>query len=634
MALVKTVEMRVLADAGDAQKRLDDLSAKAKELDGNAIKMRFRVDDQAGQAQLDEIRAKAERLGFKDVSVKVKVDGSGRAVAELEAVKHEMDTVERKGIRERLGGLLGGLGGGGLGEGASGALGGVPLLGSLLGPVAGAGNGAGLAVIVAGVAALANEIVAVGSGLAAAGAGAGAFYLLAHPAISNLSADVKSLGAANQALGIAQQKYLIDPTKAHAKALHEAQVQYQAIYKQMGQDAGPAAAGVLKLHDEYVKLSSAFAPQAFQVFGAGLKVISGLLPAIVPFASTFASVLTKLLGQLGKFTASKGFADWLKQFHGLEGPALNSIGEGIGKVAVAFGKLLTTMSGKDVAHALNLAFGGIAGAINLIAGGVRNAMQAWDLMSRGASAAVHGVASAWDWLAGHVSGAIHNVESFISHLSWSKIRNGLAEAVSSVISFLHGLPAKIQGIFAPAITWLNKAGVNIVTGLLNGIIAAAPQVISWWQGLPAKIVGALGNMRSLLVKAGQALISGLISGIQSQLPSLLGILANVATTIAEHKGPIEKDRQLLVPHGQAIMAGLMAGIGSRRPELKSLLAGVTGDISGTLAHARAAGAAGGGGSHYEIHLHGVIDSQGAAREIHQLMREYKRNGGGAALGLG
>lgn len=96
-SLVKTVEMRVLADAGDAQAKLDDLDAKAKDLDGNAIKMRFRLDDGDGKAQLDELQAKADKLGYKDVSIKVRVDGAGRAIAELDAVKHEADEASSGG---------------------------------------------------------------------------------------------------------------------------------------------------------------------------------------------------------------------------------------------------------------------------------------------------------------------------------------------------------------------------------------------------------------------------------------------------------------------------------------------------------------------------------------------------------
>src|SRR5690242_16563077 len=111
MALVKTVEMRVLAKAGDAQEQLDEIAAKADRLDSDAIRMRFRVDDAEGKAQLDEIRARADRLGFKDVSIKVKVDGAGRAIADLMAVKHEEDKVAAgPSLLDRLGGGVGSLG--------------------------------------------------------------------------------------------------------------------------------------------------------------------------------------------------------------------------------------------------------------------------------------------------------------------------------------------------------------------------------------------------------------------------------------------------------------------------------------------------------------------------------------------
>jgi hypothetical protein len=203
MSLVKTVEMRVLADAGDAQARLDELDAKAKDLDGNAIKMRFRLDDGDGKAQLDDIRAKADKLGFKDVSIKVRVDGAGRAIADLEAVKAEADSAGGGGgILSRL---LGGLGSAG---------GSMPLIGGL-GPAA-------IPVLVGGLAALLPEITAVGSGFAAAGAGAGAFALLAVPAVKSVAGAQTSLNAAMAKYHQAQALETLDPTKSHAAAVKAA----------------------------------------------------------------------------------------------------------------------------------------------------------------------------------------------------------------------------------------------------------------------------------------------------------------------------------------------------------------------------------------------------------------------------
>jgi hypothetical protein len=529
--LVKTVELKILASAGDAQAQLDSITEKADRLDGNAIKMRFKLDAAEGKAQLDDISARAKELGFKDVSIRVRVDGAGRAIAELAAVKREEDKASSGGILSKL---LGGL------NSAGSAL---PLIGGL-GPAA-------IPALAAGVATLLPEIVAVGSGFAAAGAGAGAFYLLAHPAINNLTGDIKALDAANQAVGFAQNVEQINPTKANALALKNAQVKYQAIYAQMGQDAGPAAAGMLKLHDEYVKLSTAFAPDVFKVFNAGLKVANQLLPAALPFARTFATSLTGLLGQLGKFTQSSGFASFLQQFRSLEGPAVTAIGQGIGSVANAFGKLLTVFSGKDVANGITIAFHVISGAISAVRGVVVGLKTAWDSLSQTST--------------------------------FKKLASDFSQAWDSIVKTggkkpdFSALTAAVKDAAMTAITFLSSK--------LGPLIDTALQTAGKWLS---------SNAGSVLVPAGQHIMTGLIEGMRSQMPSLLGFLGNVAKFIAEHKGPVSADRLLLVPHGQAMIAGLIAGMNSQMAALrgaaaKAAAAAVAG-IKTELAYARSVAA--------------------------------------------
>jgi hypothetical protein len=101
MSLVKTVELRVLTDAGDAQQKLDEIDAKAKDLEAADIKLKFRVDDAGGKAQLDDLRVKAEKLGYKDVGIRVRVDGAGRAIGELQAVRAEADKASGGGLLPR-----------------------------------------------------------------------------------------------------------------------------------------------------------------------------------------------------------------------------------------------------------------------------------------------------------------------------------------------------------------------------------------------------------------------------------------------------------------------------------------------------------------------------------------------------
>ena len=577
MALVKTVEMRILANAGDAQAKLDELNAKAKELDGNAIKMRFRLDDADGKAQLDAIKAKAERLGFKDVVIKVRVDGAGRAIGELQAVKAEEDRV-RGSLLNRIGGSFFGLGPGGTGAGP--------------GTLAGLSPGilAGLAAAVPAAEALLVELTGIVSGFAAAGAGAGAFYVLAHPAINNLMGDIKALGAANQAAGFAQQKAQLDPTKANLQAAQNAQLRYQAIYRQMGADAGPAAAGALKLHDAFVKLTTAFQPQVFKILGDGISILTHLLPAAVPLATAFAKALDPLLKQADRFVQSKGFADWLKQFTSLVGPSVTAIGEGVGKVAVAFGKLLTTMNAADVAKSIGIAFNTVAAIISGTAAVVARLMSNWDQMSSAAKHAASDVVAAFKGMAAGISA------------SWA-----------TAIAVIGAIPGKIKGFFADAGSWLVQAGRNIIMGLVHGIESMIGAVASAIGGVVSKIrsflpfsparEGPLSGAGSPDL-AGRKVAEMLAAGMNAGLAGVVAAAARLAAAARPdaHADHLEHLHHLHVEHEEHLAH---------------------------LAHLKAEEV------HVHLDVHGVVtDAQAVGLQIVKVLKEYKRHGGGAALGLG
>jgi hypothetical protein len=561
--------MRVLANAGDAQRQLDDITAKAGELEANAIKMRFRLDDAEGRAQLDAIKARADELGFKDVNVKVRVDGAGRAIAELAAVKHEADTAGR-GLIARIGGGIGG------------AISAFPSLGPI------PGGPAGLGIIAAGLVALLPEVVAVANGFIAAGAGAAAFAALALPAVKSVSTAYQALGTAQQNYAAAQAKYAEAPTKSNATALANARLQLDLTRDSVAKlpHAEQAAIkGISSITAEFGKMARAFQPQVFKIFADGLQVLNNLMPHLTQFAAPFATALDGLLRKLGQFTQSSGFGQWMSQFAALIGPATTAIGEGIGKVAIAFGKLLTVFSGRDVAHGLSIAFGAISGVVS----GVRVAIQALKI--------------AWDGLSSSPT-----MKRLVSDFqtAWNSL-----STIGKKKPDFSGLTAAVKDAVSTTVSWLGaKFGPLLHTALQSGA--------TWLQA----------HAGTILYNVGISIMKGLISGLQSQIPSLLSVLGKIATFIAEHKGPIEQDRLLLVPHGQAIMGGLMAGIESARPALGAQLAAVTSDIGGY--HAAMAGAAGGS---ITVNINTLQGGQEVARHVHQMLREYKRHGGGSALGL-
>jgi phage-related protein len=351
-----------------------------------------------------------------------------------------------------------------------------------------------------------------------------------------------------------------------------------------------AVKGIQGLSAEFGKISRAFAPTAFKVFADGLKVVGNLLPHLTQFAAPFAAALDGLMQKLAKFTASKGFSDWLKQFSKDVGPAVTAIGEGIGKVAIAFGKLMTVMSSKDVAHAINIAFGAIAGTINVVTFAIRRFMQNWDGMSAAAAKAGHAIAGAFK---STISSAV-GFQNAIDH-AFMAVVHGAASMVSGVIHFVSSLPGKIQGFFAGAGGWLLQAGKNIIEGLIHGI---------------ESMIGAVGSA-----------ISSIASKIRSFLPFS-----------PAKEGPLSGGGSPDLA-GRQIARMLAQGLDYGRPGVAQAAGRLAGAAAGMAGMAGAYGR-GGGGAQYTINLNGVIDKAGAAREIHQLMLEHKRNNGRLPLGLG
>lgn len=566
----------------DAAPDLDRLKAKLEELSHETATARAQVDDADAAAKLDRMQAKLLDLGHRTANPKIRMSGALRAEAEIHAIEASLDHLNRKADELKLkadsagpsgliGRLLSGIGGGG-GGGAPG--------------VAGAGgvlsNPYGLAAIAGSVAALLPELTGLVSGFAAAGAGAAAFGVLAMPAVKKVETAYTGLSAAQAKYQHALDTYNADPTKAHAKSLHDAKVQLDLMndsIKKMPASEQGAMKGVQQLVSEFGRISRAFEPAAFKVFADFLKIANNLLPIVSPFANTFADALDKLLRQVAKFTTSKGFQDWVGQFHALEGPAVTAIGEGIGKVVVQIGKLLTLMSAKDVVNAINIAFTVLAGTIAVLRNTVNFLMNTWDGAVVQFSLSAHKIASAFDVVRHFIASGGHDIANDF---------DGLRHAAADLA---HNVAAHFDQIRHDIAAWADDVGRFV------------GRVVTFFVQLPGKIVHGLGNVGALLINAGRAIIDGLIHGIESGIGSLLGVVGHIAGIIASHKGPIEADLLLLVPHGQAIMQGLMNGMRSRFPALRAQLGDVTGMVAGMQVPA-AHGYGGGGGQALQLQVTG------------------------------
>lgn len=501
-----------------AKPDLTDLKLQLDELGAKVETAKVDVDDEDAAVKLLRMNAKLADLNAKVANPRIKVAGAARAEAEILALNHELDKMDRKAAEAGPTGLLGRIltgaegAGGGAGEGGGGVAGLLP------GGPALAGLGAAIPLI----GALAVEVTGLVSGFAAAGAGAGAFGLLAMPAFKSVSGALTQVKADQTAYDRALTK----------TAKNNALKHLQEDYAKLDPAQRAAVKGIQQLSSTFGRISKAFEPQAFKVFNDALKIANDLLPALTPFANSFANALDGLLKHADKFTKSKGFQDWLKQFQSLVGPAVTAIGNGIGKVLPALGKLLTLMSKKDVVNAINIAFTVLAGTITVITAGISRFMKNWDGMSRAVTRDARDVAKSFDAMRHDIAAAFDNVRHGLadSAHSWAhsfdQMRHDIAAWAADVvrfgarvISWFRALPGRILGAIASLPGRMRSAGVNVIAGLLNGLVAEGGRVISYVEHLASNIISAFGNILHIFSPSkvfeqhGRMIAAGLIQGM-------------------------------------------------------------------------------------------------------------------------
>ena len=468
MALVKTVELRILASAGDAQAKLDEVAKKADEMNAKGVHMRFRVDDAAGKAQLDALKARADKLGFKDVSLKVKVDGAGRAIADLEAVRAEAG---------RLGGLKRETVGGGGGALLPSLLLGLPAIATLTGVTAGAAIG-------------------LGGAFVAAGGAVAAFGAVAKPV---LSAALK----AEQAVNTAQNTYQaalatgLNPAKAYraeqlaiSKAYADLSPQQIALSRQLGNMA-----------QAWQDLKAKQTPVVAGALQPWLKSVTDLTGKLGPVIAAVSPVIKDLGARLDGLVGSsafRGFRDFIA-------------GTGTAVVSATGGTLINFLKGFMI---LLPQFDPL---IREAAAGITRIGTAFANWA-GSSKAASEIQGFLRWFSQNgpvVGGLLKNIGGTLKTLLPGLTAGGMGEL--SVISGFFGLIAKLPpGLARPiaevagALLLLNKLGVIKVGLQLLGLGAA--------EGAGA--AGLWGKLLPGVRLAGGALVATIIvSSVLKGIPS-------------------------------------------------------------------------------------------------------------------
>lgn len=603
------VQIRIKA-SDTAKPDLDSLRADLDELGTKVDTAKVDVNDDEAKLKLLEINAQLATLNKRVANPRIDAAGAARAEASIEKLRAETDKLRESSDKARehatedldkikehasrlhetisglagKSGLLGKLlfGAAGDAEGAGGGGGG---LSGILGGGEGGGGGmlAGIAIAVPAIEAALVEVTGLVSGFAAAGTGAGAFALLAVPAFDKVKTAYTNITAAQAAYHKAQLTEQMDPTKANASAVAKALLNLKESYKGLDPAERGAVHGIQNLMDTYHKMAKEFEPDAFKIFNQGLKIANNLLPLVKPFADTFANSLDGLLKRADKFTQSKGFEEWVKQFHKLEGPAVTAIGTGIGKVAISIGKLLTTMSAKDDVHAINIAFDGLAGTIKGITWVVSHLMHSWDELTSGfrhsskdAKNWQHDISEVFDRARHDIADFAHNVSSH-----FDEIRHEIANLAHNFASYFDEIRANIH-------RWAADVGRDVT------------RVVDWFRALPGRIMATLASLPGRLFSAGAHIISMLAAGIRSAIGDVVGAIGSVVGEITSHlpfspakKGPLS-GRGDPTAAGKRISQMLAQGLDEGR--------GAVSGAADRMAGAASLGGHGGAGGHGQIVL--------------------------------
>lgn len=294
-SLVKKVMLKIVADDGDSEAKLDKISAKAGELARLHPDLKVKVDSAAASAKLAVLRRE-----LKDTS---------------------KDAGDGPGLRGRLMGLSGGaMAITGLGD-AMGAFSKDASMGARV--MSGFSLATGLL-----EAPMSGLIVGVGglaAGFASAGIGAGVFGLVAKSAISNVTPAVTAYETALNTTGKAQKT---------------AMTQYKQY---MGALSGPQremAHSLIGAEGAWNKFVSSNTSGVAKIVSQGVGLLPKLFASMQPFMAPVEHALHGIIGELGKGLGSSGFKSFIDSMAKDSGPMLTNLAGAIGHVVVGIGGIL------------------------------------------------------------------------------------------------------------------------------------------------------------------------------------------------------------------------------------------------------------------------------------------------------
>ena len=534
----------------------EELKRRLAEVGRKVETAKVDVNDKDAVARLTSLNARLERLN-RQVKPEIDVKGALRAEAQIAAIDASLGHLDDKAARSGKTGLIGKLL-----FGPAGALAGGVAGGMALGPV---------------LAAVAGEVTALASGLAAAGLGVGAFAAVAIPAMSDLKSGLTALSTAtdaysqaslnlNQAIrrspadmsayrqslaglepdlrsaarlltdqhatweamtaaqranvtALANNKDAIKNLLPDQKAALTALMNQKTAWDDLTPAQQQAARSLQAFHRAYARIAAALQPDVMKVFNDGLRVANRLLPNLKPFADTAANALDAMLKKLGQAVAPAPSGDpgFLAR-RGVAAPPPTGWQQFIAQMKQLEGPALT-------------AIGAGFGKIGVALGHLLTIMSKKDV--------VHSINIAFDVLAGTINGLAFVIRRLM--FNWDKdsqffadrahfIERNFDDMRHAAADWAHNVAAHFDEVRHDVADFAHNVAAHF--GEIRADIARwagdvgrdTGRVVSWFRGLPGRIMSALGNLGSLLISAGADLIRGLISGIEGAIPGLTSVI--------------------------------------------------------------------------------------------------------------
>lgn len=575
----------VKAGLEDVKGEIDDLKLKKATISIDA-------NSEDWQAKYEEALAEAKALGLETVSIKIKGDTSSLkdSIAEASAM-----LAATEGLSGRVSGSSSGpvaeaeklsmlstlLGKGGTGNAWKALIGGGAadvvegggesggILSMLASPL-GLGGALGLGT---GLVAAASPVLTSALGMGVGAAGAFGAYELGSKANTTVTTDQSAINAL-----VAAIKTATGATKLSDEATLQKDIASLDAFKKQN-------AGVLGVYSGVQGVAK-----------AGESVFTNAITG--GGSNSFASGLSKIFPQIQKFITS-------------EGPALQKMFQ----ASLPFVSMLVKAMEDFASHALPA----VTSAMEHLKPYMPMMQRFWDAIGTSITAVIR----ALGWLAGAFLNAIRIINDGVRGMV-SYVKEDFDEIVSVIKRMVSGAASGFSSFRNTMSQWVSDIGRFI------------SNAVHWFTSLPGRIRSALGNAGSWLVQTGRDIISGLINGLDSAVGGLLGRISQIASDVS---GAFKKVLGIFSPsrvfaeHGKNIVEGLVQGIDSSSHMATQSVSNLASNVARTGATS-VAGHGSAASGNVTINMNGIITNPDAtARQIQQLLSNFKRHNGGRELGL-